>query len=192
MSSQIVLEKFIEEMKVDLYPVTLLKFILNKKKILKYFLNANDPEFKLKSNKQITMDHKDCELCKSKESEGILCRQHTSIHRTMSAKKVVKDTDTDIYFFKNEIFKKTTDKLVIIYCPHTKLLKGEVTDEKVRKINPITIIDNSIELPNYEIVEISSSVLLNSICRCWFNNEFSILSIPNNSNSSDWAITSNK
>ncbi len=190
--SQIILEKFIEEMKVDLYPVTVMKFLLNKKKILKYFLNATDPEFRVKSKTPLTTNPKDCEVCKSKEAEGILCRQHTSIHRALNAKKIAKDTDTDIYFYKNEIYKKSGDNLVIIYCPHTKLLKGEVTDEKVRKVIPVTVNDKSIELPKAEIVEFSSANLLSNICKCWFNDDYSILSIPNNANGSDWAITSNK
>jgi hypothetical protein len=70
-------------------------------------------------------------------------------------------------------------------------LKGDITDEKVRKVNPITIIDSTIELPEYEVAEFSSTYLLNNISKCWFNDSFSILTIPNNSNGSDWAITSN-
>src|SRR5574340_669563 len=119
----IVMEKYVEDMGVELYPVTLMKYILNKKKITRYFTNAANPEFKKKSD--IVIDPKDCKICKEKEKEGILCRQHTSINRVLNAKKVAMDKDTGVLFFKNEIYKMSGDNLVLIYCPHTKLLKGD-------------------------------------------------------------------
>jgi len=186
---QIVMEKYVEDMETELYPVTLMKYILNKKKIMRYFSNAANPEFKKKSD--ITVDHKDCKICKEKEKDGILCRQHTSIHRVLNAKKVAMDTDTGVLFYKNEIYKMSGNNLVLIYCPHTKLLKGDITDEKVRKINPLTISDEKLELPKYEIVEFSSALLMSTMCKCWFNDDYSIVSIPSE-NGADWAITSNK
>lgn len=185
------LENFVEQKEVDLYPITLMKYLLNKKRNLTFFAKAADPEFKIRG-REYKIDHSDCEICKQKEVDGVLCRQHTSIERVLKAKKVLRDEDTDVLFYKNEIFKQVGDKLVIVYCPHTKLLRGDITDEKVRKVNPITIIDKDLELPEYETVNFKSSELLNVITKCWFNNDYTILSIPESSAKSDWAITANR
>lgn len=187
----IVLEKYVEDREVDIYPITLTKFLLNKNRILHYFVKAADSEFKIRG-REYKVDHSDCEVCKTKESDGVLCRQHTSIQRVLTAPTVMKDEDTDVYFFKNEIFKKVGDKLVICYCPHTKLLKGDITDEKVRKINTITMQDPDAILPKFNKITFKSSDLLSNITKCWFNDQFSILTIPNDANSSEWGLRSNK
>ena len=187
----IVLEKFVEDHEVDVYPITLSKFLMNKNKILHYFVKAEDPEFKIRG-REYKVDHSECEICKTKEVDKVLCRQHTSIQRVLTAPKIMKDLDTGVLFFKNEIFKQVGDKLVVVYCPHTKLLKGDITDEKVRKINTITIQDKEAHLPDYEVVTFKSSDLLSNITKCWFNEHFSILTIPNDTSSSEWALRSNK
>jgi hypothetical protein len=85
-------------------------------------------------------------------------------------------------------------RLVIVYCPHPKLITGDITDSKVRKINPITIEDpNLLELPQYnKICEFISSDLLDQYIRCWFNNDFSLVTIPEDRNGQNWCLVANK
>lgn len=186
------LEQFIEKLDCDVYPITILKFLLNKGKILSYFRKALDPNFKVRMTYKVNYDN--CDQCKEKvETLGVLCRQHTSIQRVLKGNRVAFDLDTNVYFYKNEIFRMIGDKLVIIYCPHPKLIKGPITDLKVRKVNPITVIDpNLIDIPTYKTVrQYMSSELMNEYMRCWFNHDFSIISIPNDRNKSDWCLASN-
>jgi hypothetical protein len=188
---QVLTEKFIEGLGVDVYPITLIKFLLNKKKILNYFNKATEKDFIIRV--KYTRDNSNCEVCTEKAKDEILCRQHTSIERVMTANNVLYDLDTNTYLYKNEIFRMVGKKLVIVYCPHPKLITGSISDSKVRKINPITIEDpNIFELPQYEKLEqFILSHLLDEHMRCWFNNEFSIVTIPNDRNSQNWALVPN-
>lgn len=195
---QVSTEKFIEKINVDVYPITIIKFLLNRRKILSYFTKALNKNFELRGTKYL-VDNTNCDLCKQKEEEGISCRQHTSISRVINAKNVAFDEDTDAFFIKNEIFKKINDKLVIVYCPHPKLINviGEnITDANVRKINPITIETSNLEfsLTRFSHVgKFSSSVLLNQHMKCWFNDTFSIITFPEDrSYYSNWALIPNK
>lgn len=189
---QVSVEKFIEKLGANVYPITIVKFLLNKRRILSYFSKAADESFELRV--KYTMDHDECPICKEKEKDGILCRQHTSIDRVLKANNVAYDLDTNVYFYRNEIFRMVGKRLVIVYCPHPKLITGEITDSKTRKINPITIEDeNLIELPNYaKICEFISSDLLDQYMRCWFNNEFSLVTIPEDRNGQNWCLVPNK
>jgi len=175
----------------EVYPITIVKFLLNKRRILSYFERAADPEFEIRVT--YTTNYSDCEICKSKEAEGILCRQHTSIDRVLRTNNVLFDLDTNVYFYKNEIFRMVGDKLVIVYCPHPKLISGEITDSKVRKVTPITVVEENLELPVYEkISEFISSNLMEQYMKCWFNNEFSLVTIPEDRNKSNWCLIPNK
>jgi hypothetical protein len=189
---QVSAEKFIEKLGIDVFPITIVKFLLNKRKILSYFKKATEDNFQIRV--KYTMDHSDCEICKEKASEGVLCRQHTSIQRVLTADNVGFDLDTNTYFYKNEIYRMVGSKLVIVYCPHPKLISGEITDSKVRKINPITIEDpNLTALPMYDIIkQFISSDLMDQYLRCWFNNEFSIVTIPNDRNGQNWCLVPNR
>jgi len=189
---QLSMEKFLEKMGCEVYPITIIKFLLNKRRILSYFERAADPDFSIRV--KYTTDYDSCEICKSKKDEGILCRQHTSIERVLTTNNVMFDLDTNTYFYKNEIFRMVGSQLVIVYCPHPKLISGEITDSKVRKINPITVEDASlVELPAYEkINEFISSTLMEQHMKCWFNYEFSIVTIPDDRNKSNWCLVPNK
>jgi hypothetical protein len=189
---QISVEKFIEKLGADVYPITVVKFLLNKRRILSYFSKAADESFELRVKYKI--DPSDCELCIEKKNDGILCRQHTSIDRVLKAQNVAYDLDTNTYLYRNEIFRMVGKRLVIVYCPHPKLITGEITDSKVRKINPITIEDPElIELPAYpKICEFISSDLLDKYIRCWFNDEFSLVTIPEDRNGQNWCLVPNK
>jgi hypothetical protein len=184
-------DKYIEKLECDVFPITFIKFLLNKKKILSYFAKAAGEDFELRAKYKI--DTSDCEICKSKKDEGILCRKHTSIHRVLTANDVAFDLDTNAFFYKNEIFRMVGKRLVIIYCPHPKLITGEISDEKVRKVNPITIEDPELtELPRYEkIHEFISSELMDQNLKAWFNREFSIITIPEDRNNQNWCLVAN-
>lgn len=189
---QLSMEKFIEKIGCEVYPITIIKFLLNKRRIISYFERAADPDFTIRIKYDINYDQ--CEVCNSKKDEGILCRQHTSIDRVLTAKKVMYDLDTNIYFFKNEIFRMVGNQMVIVYCPHPKLISGDITDSKVRKVNPITIEDPKLtEIPKYERVnEFISSSLMDQFMKCWFNHEFSIVTIPDDRNKCNWCLVPNK
>ena len=192
---QISTEKFIEKVGVEVYPITIIKFLLNKRKILSYFNKASSANFELRGTKYL-VDNSNCELCKSKDNNSSqFCRQHNSIYRVLKATNVLYDSDTESFFFKNEIFKKVDNKLVIIYCPHPKLIKeigAEITDANVRKINPITIEDPLLVLPNYKITPFNSSDLLEQNMKCWFDDNFSIITLVEDRNYSNWALLPNK
>jgi hypothetical protein len=189
---QVSTEKFIEKLGIDVYPITVVKFLLNRRRIMSYFKKATQDDFEIRV--KYTTDHESCEVCKEKEKDGILCRQHTSIERVLTGNHVGYDLDTNTYIYKNEIYRMVGNRLVIVYCPHPKLITGDITDSKVRKINPITIEDpNLTDLPAYEhIHQFISSELLDQYMRCWFNREFSLVTIPNDRNSQNWCLVPNK
>jgi len=189
---QVSVEKFIEKLGADVYPITIVKFLLNKRRILSYFSKAADEDFEIRV--KYTVDHTDCPICEEKKAEGILCRQHTSIQRVLTARNVAYDLDTNTFLYKNEIFRMVGKRLVVVYCPHPKLITGEITDSKVRKINPITIEDPELlELPEYsKLCDFISSDLLDQYIRCWFNNEFSLVTIPDDRNGQNWCLVPNR
>lgn len=183
-------ETFVEKLDCDVYPITFIKFILNKRKILNYFSFAARDDFKTKGVKYL-VDSKNCKSC---DQDGkMLCRQHTSIKRVVTAERVAFDLDTNTFFYKNEIFRMVGKRLVIVYCPHPKLIMGRLTDEKIRKIVPVTIEDpNLTDLPNYKIVRKFLSVdLMDQNLKCWFNEVFSIVTIPEDRNSSNFCLITN-
>jgi hypothetical protein len=187
-------EKFIEKLGIEVYPITIIKFLLNKRRILSYFNRASNKNFELRGTKYL-LDNSNCEMCQLKKDQNVLCRQHTSISRVMNGDNVGYDTDTGSYFFKNEIFKMVGSKLVIIYCPHPKLIKiigEELTDSNVRKVNPITIEDPNLKLKDYKMVSFSSNDLLETNMKCWFNDLFSIVTIPEDRNFSNWCLIPNQ
>lgn len=189
---QVSTEKFIEKLGCEIYPITIIKFLLNRKRILSYFKKAANDNFVIRNKYYV--DNSTCPICKEKEKEGVLCRQHTSIMRVLETKSVLVDLDTNIFLHKNEIFRMVGNRLVIVYCPHPKLITGGITDEKVRKINPITIEDPAlVSLPPYSNVkQFISTELLDKSMRCWFNKEFSIVTIPVDRNGQDWCLVPNK
>jgi len=192
---QVSMEKFVEEgLRCEVFPITIIKFLLNKRRILSYFSKAAEKDFEIRGPK-FTVDYSNCQVCKLKESQGMLCRQHTSIHRVLNATDVAYDHDTSIFFFKNEIFKKVGDKLVIIYCPHPKLITPPISDSKVRKISALTVEDPNLIIKKYEkenIKSFSSGILLDQYMRCWFNDEFSLITIPEDRNYSNFCLIPNK
>ncbi len=185
------IEKFVESMNVDVYPITLMKFLLNRGKILFYFSKAAEKNFELRGGSS-TIDSSECEACKSKN--GMLCREHTSIQRVMTADRVMLDLDTNTYFYKNEIFRMVGNRLVIIYCPHTRLIKGDITTDRVKKVKPLTIENKGLtKLPDYENVhQFLSTELMNKNTKCWFNNQFSIVSVPKDRESSNFCLIPNR
>lgn len=192
MLAHVPVEKFIEKLDITVYPITIIKFLLNKRRILSYFRKLTEDNFEIRGNYRINNDN--CEACKTKADQGILCRQHTSLQRVMTASKVGYDLDTNVYFYQNEIFRMVDNNLAIIYCPHPKLISGDITDSKVRKINYLTIQDPELTaLPVFEQTQqFISSELLDQSFKCWFNNEFSIITVPHDRHNQNWVLTANK
>jgi hypothetical protein len=85
------------------------------------------------------------------------------------------------------------NRLVIVYCPHPKLIVGRITDEKVRKVIPITIEDQTlVSLPKYKnIRRFLSSELMDQNLKCWFNSEFNIVTLPEDRNTSNFCLIPN-
>jgi hypothetical protein len=46
---QISVEKFIEKLGAEVYPITIIKFLLNKRRILSFFSKAADEAFEIRS-----------------------------------------------------------------------------------------------------------------------------------------------
>jgi len=183
-------ESFITRIGADVYPITLIKFLLNRKKILSYFYNVTKTEFVIKFAQ--TLSSEDCKMCQS-QTVSKQCRNHTSIKRVMEANNVLYDLDTKVYFYKNEIFKMMDNKLVIVYCPHPKMITGTIDDVKVRKINPVTVVDPLlVELPHYNtIYNFHSLELMGDRVSCWFNKDFSIVTIPKDIDGHNWCLIPN-
>jgi len=188
---QLSAEKFIEKLATEVYPITLVKFLLNRRRILSFFSKATDDDFSEK-NQTFRVDSSDCEACKSKDMK---CRQHTSIERVTNASSAILDLDSGTYFYKNEIFKMVGKKLVVVYCPHPKLIKGPLTDEKVRKVIPLTVDDEKLNFNPENIKNIRSILLadlMEQFVTCWFNDDFTIMTLPEDRSSCSWCLLGNK
>lgn len=176
---------------VDIFPVTLIKYLLNKNKITDFFEKVEQTEDITTLPSFIDFDSRLCDGC-IHNSRGMLCRKHTSINRIVNNKlfdimenQACVDSDTGIILYMNEMFKFVDNKLTIVYAPHTKLIQGGLTEHKIKKISSLsTIYDDlgdlfeSIKYSNF--TSFSSSELSNLFIKYWFNDEFSLITIPNN------------
>lgn len=182
-------EKIIkDELQKDIFPITLIKFLLNRKKIISFFDRVQQSDIKMLPS-YIDFNNIKCDACNN-NTRGMLCRKHTSIERVMNTYQTCFDTDTNVFIYMNEIFKNSTDgsKLAVIYTPHTKLIQGQLTDYKVKKISTIsTYLDNKINFMDrlHEVTPFSSNKLMDMYIKCWFNNEFSLITIPRETNQSE-------
>lgn len=167
-------EEIVEKLDLDLYPITIIKLLLNRNRLEVLFNKVESGEFP-PNNK---IDNSECSTCIYKNQQGIhACREHTSIFRILNSEKVLFDVDSGFYIVKNEIFKFCNNRMFIVYCPHTKLIPN-YTDKEVRRIKPI-VTELPESIPQYDLVKLDSSILLNSNLKCWFNHDFSIITIPN-------------
>jgi len=154
---------------VILYPVTLAKFLLNMPKISSFFENNETDKFEI--------ELENCQNCKS----DLLCRKHTSISRIVNETgKVAYDLDTDTFLLKNEIWKAPKDdrKLKLVYCPHTKLMQGQPTSSKVKKVSFIVtkvteeIYSSLVDKYSPRVVTFRSSSLSTVPLKFWINEDF--------------------
>jgi len=205
-------EKILERYNTTVYPITLLKYILNRGQILRYFKKAKSPSF----NRLFNIDSSNCKVCEFKRvEEGVKCRPHTTIERLREMSDGwLYDVDAQTFIYRNEVFKhvknsKGEDLLVIVYCPHTKLISGKITDKKVRKLTPITIkmdrefvsimnnLDEQTPTDGFRQNCISSDALMETKLGCWFNDEFTIIIQPDDVDGSqahknqDWCLNAN-
>lgn len=168
----------------DIFPITLVKFLLNRKKIMSFFNRIQQPEIKTLPS-YIDLYNIDCDACKNNPRK-MLCRKHTSIQRVMDTHQACFDTDTGVFIYMNEIFMSDVygSKLGIIYTPHTKLIQGQLTEYKVKKISTIsTYPDDKIDFQSrVEVTSFSSNALMEMYIKCWFNDEFSLITIPGETN----------
>lgn len=171
----------------DIFPITILKYLLNRGIILSFFDKVGQIEFD-KIPSKILLDENECPACISNKNNGVnlLCRKHTSIQRVLSTDKVCYDVDTQTFLYMNEIFKMVDDKLCIIYCPHPKLIqqnptdsKLQLTSHKIKKISMIvTKLPSIVQFSDKVYAQFSSNELLKMWIKCWFNEEFSLVTVP--------------
>lgn len=170
------LEDVVQKMEMEVYPVTLIKLLLNRSKLLDLLEKTKNGRITCNTS----YNAGECEECNRRRKEGFeipTCRYHTSINRIVNANTVTFDVDTGFMMVHNEIFKFVDDKLFIAYCPHTKLVP-KYTDREIRHLK-IIVSNFNYEMPDYNYVNIDSSIFLNSNMQCWFNNDFDIITIPN-------------
>jgi len=186
------IEDFIKKLECDVYPITFIKFVLNKDRILSYFEKASDSGNKI-YGVQYSLDKSKCKKCIEKKDLNIPCRQHSSIERVLNSENVAFDLDTGLYFYGNEIFKKLDNgRIVIVFCPHTKLISGQLTNDKVKKVIPITMDIPNVNIPSHKNKkDFSSKELFNLNLKCWFNTELSIITISNNNSELDFCLVPN-
>lgn len=164
----------------DLFPITICKYLMNRETILNFFNEVKNNDNLEDLQSYIDSDHTKCNGCVN-NSKNMLCRKHTSIERIMNTKSISIDTDNDVYFFMNEIFKFVgNNKLAIVYCPHTKLIYGTLSDYKIKKISMIsTYKPQPFGDKKLNISEFKSDDLMEMSIKCWFNDELSLITIPN-------------
>ena len=176
---------FIKDLDVEVFPITIIKFLLNRGKILECFNLVTKPDFKVAD---IETDDSDCVYCAKFDGK---CRQHISINRILQPGKVAFDLDTNCYIYKNEVFRIVGDKIVIVYCPHPRNLKERTvyTDEIIRKVNPMTLrLSPGFEFPKFEVRNFLSSKMLLESYECWFNYGLNIQTVPAGRVASDWVL----
>lgn len=184
------LEDVVQKSNLEVYPVTIVKLLLNRSKLIDLTEKTKDGKLELNT----TYDSSNCEECSKRRKENLeipTCRYHTSISRVVNAEKVVYDVDTEFMMVNNEIFKFIGNKLFIAYCPHTKLVP-KYTEREVRHIK-IILSDYNYNIPDYTYTQIDSSTFLSAAMKCWFNKDFDIITIPNkNKKEADFVLSSCK
>ena len=163
----------------DIFPITLIKFLLNRKKLMNFFERTDQYEI-LDLQSYIDFNYATCDACINNE-RGMLCRKHTSIERIIETDHACFDVDTGIYIYMNEIFKFSEDgkKLAVVYAPHTKLIQGQLTEHKVKKISMFnTYIPSNQHFNIIRQTNFSSNELMDMYIKVWFNDELSLVSIP--------------
>lgn len=165
------IEKILRDVPVNVYPVTIAKYLLNKKKINNFFesvLSGSKEDFK---RYIIDPDKSKCSFC-----TNMTCRKHISIERVKHAvenEKVLKESNCFIY--KNEIFTDPSEQwMAIVYCPHTKLIQNELTTAEIKKITLI-VTPGLGKSPQNTIPFSCDALLREGYLKFWMNNTFSII-----------------
>lgn len=176
--NEIPIEKLIDFQVV--FPVTVVKFILNRTKIITILKKMENNSYKSKME-PFKFNSSSCPLCKSRK-DGSMCRMHTCIERIASANVVARDIDTGILMCKNEIFKPLSNNRVgIVYCPHTSLLDRSkpITVSRIKKIVSFVLEDDKIQLPEYKnIIDLRIRDLMEKQIKYWFSDEFYLILYP--------------
>jgi len=172
------IEMYLKDMGVDVFPITLMKLLINRKKIVNWIrdFGENIKNGKIKITDE---DYEKCEFCKaSSQRDRKKCRAHISLDRIKEdGKSIIYDEATSLFIYKNEMYKFIDGHLLIIYTPHTKTLKT-LESQQVRKIDPYSFSKNIKVSEPKRIVEIDSNIMMEEMWKCWFNQQFSIITLP--------------
>ncbi len=176
--------------KCDVFPITLSKFLLDRENIINFF------SYMLKTNiinkNELILNKEDCEYCK--KSDIGICKNHMSLKKVLNCENVLYDTSSQLYFYRNEIFKydKLNNKLIIVYCPNPETINGKMNKYKVLRNRKI-IIKNKDLIFNYpkHIYEFSSIEFMTQVLKCYFNFDLSLILFPKGIESMDWALVPN-
>ena len=181
------LEGIIEGLKVDVYPITIAKFLLNKKRIKNFFSVASRDGF----DKIIDINVGDKDTCRDCiEAPHGTCNFHQTLERIKNATTVLYDEDYDLYMYKNEIIKIINENtIVVIYCPHPSYIKTRLSDPKVRLVIPHTVKNLNFKFQNLVPFKIKS--IENLDLKVWFNHTFSMIVTPHDYNHSKWLLMPN-
>jgi len=162
------------------YPVTVVKYLLNLQKIKKIVSKIMDEKF---DAPLFEIKREGCQECEN--SPRGCCRAHTCIERIFDPQLThIYDVDNNIYLIKNEIYKvlKEENILLVFYCPHTKLIQ-QFSDRNIRKMEMFLF-----DVPDLKVVErkdnethqFSSSELMKKPIVMWFNEHFELVTEPSN------------
>lgn len=181
MSEVVEVEKVLEGTFDCVFPVTIIKYILNQRKILTIFRKIQQDTFK-SSYTPFTLDNSKCKFCEDKKEMKVKCRMHTSIDRVLSTMQVIIDPETGIMMYKNEIFQlmDPPDKVGIIYCPHTKMVPetGPLNSSRVKKVTPFVFQLDGSKLPEFSTINFNVNEIKKMKLKYWFSPEYYLITEP--------------
>lgn len=181
------MEHLLDDTQSEVYPITVAKFLLNKKRIKSFFATASKEGF----DKIIDAEIENSEVCKDCiESKHDMCNFHQTVERIKNATTVLYDSEYDIYLYKNEIIKIINPELlVVIYCPHPSYIKSKLSDSKVRLVIPYTI--KNVKFNFEKAVPFSIRAIEDLDLKVWFNHTFSMIVSKHDYNHSKWMLVPN-
>jgi len=174
------IEKLESMKKNEIFPVTIAKFLINKKNILNFMNNDVD-------NIDDEEGAAKCSLCTTEK----LCRKHNSLQRIIESKPISKLVGTNLYFYMNEIFTYNPDTqiLKVIYCPHFKLIVGNpINTNKIKKISYFSFkVSLNLSDKNIKLFSLESNAY-----SCWFMDNLTLLILKVNKDLYKWFLTTQK
>ena len=167
-----ILEKTLDS-KINIYDITLMKFFINQ-----HHIKRTEKMFNLRYLKPI----QDCKYC---NREKRICIRHHSLNRILGLnEKILRDSNSGYYFYKNEIFKvvKKNNNFILIafYCPHTKTIPGNITKDKIKTIYSYCHNLGNKNL-NFDCQDLNFNLYFTGrSISCIFNDDFNLVLNPQN------------